>query len=96
MKTDILLTAKRPAASANAVPGNTDPSCLCEKSTGQSSSIDDRLGLTWRDQETLACLRLHLYDKEIAGRLGIAIPSVKSRVRRLLGKFGVRSRRELI
>ena len=97
MKTDISPTTERPAARAKAVPDNTEPSLTSpgKKPIGESSTRDDWPRLTWREQETLAYLQLHLSDKEIAGRLDLELSSVKSRVRWLLRKFGVRSRREL-
>jgi DNA-binding NarL/FixJ family response regulator len=51
--------------------------------------------LTWREQEVLSAVLLRLRNKEIADRLGIETSTVKTHIRHLLVKFGVRSRRQL-
>jgi DNA-binding NarL/FixJ family response regulator len=51
--------------------------------------------LTWREQEVVGCVLLHLRDKEIADALNMKLPTVKTYVSRLFRSFGVRSRQEL-
>lgn len=47
---------------------------------------------TRREREVAALVHLELGDKEIAARLGIAVPTVKAHVGRLMARLGVRSR----
>ena len=48
--------------------------------------------LTSREAEILSLLQQGLSNKEIAGRLGIRVPTVKNHVHRLLEKLGVHRR----
>jgi DNA-binding CsgD family transcriptional regulator len=52
-------------------------------------------GLTWREQDVLLLLSLHLSDKEIADALGISAFTVSSCMAGLRGKLGAPSRRAL-
>jgi DNA-binding NarL/FixJ family response regulator len=51
-------------------------------------------GLTAREQEVLALLCDGLTDEEIAGRLVVSPRTVNHHVSAVIGKLGVRSRRE--
>lgn len=51
--------------------------------------------LTPREQEVAALVCLNYTTRQIAGRLTIATDTVKTHVRNILAKFGVRSRVEL-
>ncbi len=54
----------------------------------------EALALTDREQEVLLLISRKATDKEIAGRLGISLYTVKSHVRNILNKLQVGSRRE--
>lgn len=51
--------------------------------------------LTRREQEVLGLILQHRTNAQIANRLVIELPTVKSHVRKILGKLGVRGRQEL-
>ncbi|WP_344032870.1 helix-turn-helix transcriptional regulator [Leucobacter iarius] len=52
--------------------------------------------LTDREKEVLACLRTTMTADEIAARLGVAYPTVKSHIRAIYRKLGVTSRRAAV
>lgn len=52
--------------------------------------------LTPRESEVLQLVAAGLRNKEIAGRLGIKLPTVKNHVHKILDKFQVKRRREAI
>ncbi len=52
--------------------------------------------LTPREREVLTCLRTGCSNKEICRRLGMALPTTKSHVQRIMRKIGVTSRAELL
>lgn len=54
-----------------------------------------QIELTTREKEILRLLAGNLSNKEIAGRLGITLHTVKNHVHNILEKFGVSYRREL-
>lgn len=52
--------------------------------------------LTPRERDVLACLRAGCSNKEICRRLGMALPTTKAHVQRIMRKIGVASRAELL
>lgn len=54
------------------------------------------LQLTAREAEVLHCLRAGQSNKEICRELGVALPTVKSHVQRIMRKIGVTGRAELL
>jgi DNA-binding CsgD family transcriptional regulator len=50
--------------------------------------------LTGRERQIHACLGRGLSDQEIAASLGVELSTVKSHVRHILRKLGVRSRHQ--
>jgi DNA-binding CsgD family transcriptional regulator len=52
--------------------------------------------LTPREQEVFVLVCLHLQDREIAERLFVSPRTVESHVAHILGKLGVRSRRDAV
>ena len=56
---------------------------------------DSRTPLTPRQIEILACIALHMKDKEIADRLGIAPNTVKSHVGAVKARLGEEIRAKL-
>jgi DNA-binding NarL/FixJ family response regulator len=59
-----------------------------------ASSARQTQPLTAQEQEVFGLLAQRLRNKEIARRLGLTLPAVKSHVHRVLKKLRVRSRRE--
>ena len=64
------------------------------KSTPPASPLPEPL--TGREQEVLQLLALELANAEIACRLVITLPTVKSHTRNLYGKLGVHTRRQAV
>ncbi len=58
------------------------------------SEGDELAGLTPRELDVLMIVTQDASDKEIAGRLTISVPTVKSHVRSILSKLHVNTRRE--
>ena len=56
--------------------------------------LEARHGLTPAETRTLAVLALGECNREIAQRLGVSIETVRTHVRRVLGKLRVRTRAE--
>lgn len=52
--------------------------------------------LTWREQEVLALLAERLTNREIGDRLHLAETTVKSHVGSIIGKLGVKNRRQVV
>lgn len=65
------------------------------ESASRRAVVNDSL-LTAREAEVLTLLSMGLSNREIAGRLFIAIHTVKNHVHNLLTKLGVRSRAEAV
>ena len=65
------------------------------ESASQRAAVSDSL-LTAREVEVLTLLSTGLSNREIAGRLFIAVHTVKNHVHNLLTKLGVRSRAEAV
>jgi two-component system, NarL family, response regulator DevR len=55
----------------------------------------ERSGLTQREREVLGFMLQRLTNAQIANELFIELPTVKTHVRNILGKLGLRSRRDL-
>lgn len=55
-----------------------------------------RLQLTARESEVLSCLRQGFSNKRIGLELGLALPTTKGHVQRIMNKAGVSSRTELL
>jgi DNA-binding NarL/FixJ family response regulator len=62
---------------------------------GDAAVPDVSAELTARESEVLGLILLRYSNAQIAERLGLRLPTVKTHVRGLLRKLGVRSRREL-
>lgn len=62
---------------------------------GQDAAPDPASRLTRREREVLGLILLRCSNAQIAERLGLALPTVKTHVRGLLRKLGAASRREL-
>ena len=58
--------------------------------------IHDRLELPARQREVIQHLFDGLSDKQIAERIGIALPTVRSHLRRMYTRFEVQDRTELV
>jgi DNA-binding CsgD family transcriptional regulator len=70
-----------------------------KKEEDQSSPLDPTKSaplLTLSQATTLYCLFRGEKPREIAGRLGVTLETIRSHERRLYRKFGVHSREELI
>ena len=59
-------------------------------------ALAKHLGLAPRQDETVKCLLDGLSDKQIADRLNIAVPTVRSYLQRLYAKHGVQDRTGLV
>jgi len=62
----------------------------------QWQTIHDRLDIPARQGEVLHHLFDGLSDKQIAERIGIALPTVRSHLRRMYARFEVQDRTELV
>ena len=82
-----LLDAFQPSSSRQAQPGSTRPT------GGQASLIEP---LSNREMEVLLCLEEGLSNAEIAQKLFISLPTVKSHTRNIYGKLGVHNRKEAV
>ena len=51
--------------------------------------------LSPREREVLALIRDYCTDPEVAARLGLSVRTVERHVARMLGKLGVRNRRDM-
>src|SRR5579862_868546 len=65
-------------------------------STGLTADQFDRNSLTSRETEVLRYLVQGLANKEIAARMDISESTIKNTFQQLFGKFGVRSRSQLV
>ena len=61
-----------------------------------SAAATPLLGFTPREVEVLSLLAARLANEEIAGRLFVSLPTVKTHVRHIFEKLGVGSRREAV
>ena len=66
---------------------------VLDQSPGKLPPIEE---LTWREQEVLALLAQRLTNREIAAQLHLAETTVKDYVSRILGKLGVKNRRQAV
>lgn len=78
------LTASLSPAPANRGPGD------------DTASVSRTIALTRAEREVLEHLRAGLSNKEIAGTLGKAEPTVKHQVSAILRKYGLPSRARVI
>lgn len=80
------------------ITGHSDPAAtvlVVKQNLAQSASKNRLSFVSRREQDVLDCLLLRFRDKEMADQLGVQTCTVKTHMRHLLEKFGVRSRREL-
>jgi DNA-binding NarL/FixJ family response regulator len=57
---------------------------------------EEKTAVSQREQEILSCLFEGLRDKQIAAKLGMAMPTVRTHLRRMFRKFNVASRAQLL
>lgn len=67
----------------------------------KSALTEARVGTIWlqltaRENEVFACLRSGLSNKQICRELGMALPTAKSHVQKIMRKAGVSTRTELL
>jgi len=62
----------------------------------QWERLEDRLSLPRRQRQVIRQLFEGRSDKQIADAIGVALPTVRSHLRRIYGKFDVQDRTELI
>ena len=65
-------------------------------SEDQWQTVHDRLGLPARQREVVRHLFSGQSDKQIAENIGIALPTVRSHLRRMYTRFEVQDRTELV
>src|SRR6185436_17376871 len=72
------------------------PEPILKEERRENVTLPSDVGLTPRETEVLNLVIEGMQDKVIAGKLGIETKTVSVHTRNIRGKFGVRSRTELV
>lgn len=90
------LTSEQAVAEALAILTNLQHPDAPAIATTAAKAAPAAVNLTLREREVLALVCAHLQDREIAERLFLSPRTVEGHVSHILGKLGVRTRREAI